>query len=279
MQERTAFVDSATGLETAPILTAANVAAVHEPDTQHPSAVTVDKLALLHDYVVVRPLAVPAKKAGGLLHLPEASSERERSHRGIVLAVGPGDWNEPGTARVPMSIAPGDLAFFGKYSGTEEEVGGHTVLVMRESEIRLRVQAGAFAIVVHDNPKLDHLVEDWCEVCHGVPLEQAAAERLALEREQLLVGKKPGADVYVVDSAEPPTLEEANRVIADINANIRLTPGSPTPLPFVTEGPLDRRSCAGADGTCLFMQQKFETATGPIWLGIRCRHWHQALSL
>jgi chaperonin GroES len=153
----------------------------------HPKRVTVEKLKILHDYVVVRPLAQPSR--AGAVHIPESASARERSHCGIVLAVGPGDWNEPGTARVPMALAAGDLVYFGKYSGTEEELDDRTVLVMRESEVRLTVGAGDFAIVEHENPKLDHLVEQWCEVCDGLPLEEAAARRLALEREQLVAGK------------------------------------------------------------------------------------------
>jgi chaperonin GroES len=165
------------------------------PNVNHPRAVTLDKLRILHDFVVVRPLAPPSKAHGGLVHMPEIAQERERSHRGIVVVCGPGDWNEYGTARVPMTVRPGDLVFFGKYAGTQESVGGQSVLVMREPECRMSVPSGNFELVLHDDAKLDHLVEDWCEVCHGIPLEQASAERLALEREQQLVGQGPGPTV------------------------------------------------------------------------------------
>lgn len=134
-------------------------------DVNDPTAVTIAKLKILHDYLVVRPLAPPSKKQGSLMHMPGTAAERERSSRGIVLVVGPGDWNEPGTARMPMSIAVGDLVFFGKYAGTEEEIGGAKVLVMREPECRMSVPAGAFQVVTHESAALDHLVEDYCDVC------------------------------------------------------------------------------------------------------------------
>lgn len=130
-----------------------------------PSAVTVDKLRILHDFLVVRPLAAPSKKLGSLMHMPGTATERERSSRGIVLVVGPGDWNEAGTARVPMTAQVGDLVFFGKYAGTEEEVGGKTVLVMREPECRMSVPAGDFTVVAHEDSKHDHLAEDYCDIC------------------------------------------------------------------------------------------------------------------
>lgn len=265
----------------APVPTADNVTAATGPDVNHADAVRVEKLRILHDYVVVRPLAVPSKKHGGMIHLAETSQERERSHRGIVLQLGPGDWNEPGTARVPMSVQVGDLVFFGKFAGTEEEIGGRGVLVMRESECRMSVPAGAFQVVEHNNPKLDHLVEDWCEVCHGIPLEQAAKEALALEREALLVGKRPG-----VDGAEALELDKDIRTgsapsvfreptVADVNVEIAQLG---LVLPVVTGVTEQKRPCGGDDGIdCRFMQRKYQTADGPIWLGLRCGHWHKAL--
>lgn len=267
--------------------------AADEPNPAHPDRVTVAKLQLLHDYLVVRPLAVPSKK--GRFHMPETASERERSHSGIVLAVGPGDFNEPGTARVPMSVAVGDLVFFGKFSGTEEAVGGATVLVMRESECRLRVPAGAFAVVQHEDERFDHLVEDWCEICHGIPLEQAARTELAREREQLLVGKRPGIVEQMTnegsigtgpDLAERQrvaweaniTVKEVNHMLATHSA-IRFREGTTVPevgpVTAVLEG---RRPCAGGDDKmCGSVQGKYQTADGPIWLGVRCGHWEKAL--
>lgn len=155
------------------------------PDLAHPDRVTVEKLKVLQDYIVVRPLAVPSKMAGSRIHMAETSTERERSHRGIVLSVGPGDWNEPGTQLVPMRVDVGDLVFYGKYAGTEERIGTQLVLVMREAELRFAVPPGKYQLVEHEDARFDHLVEDWCDVCHGIPEEEAAKQRLELEREAL----------------------------------------------------------------------------------------------
>lgn len=278
------------------------------PDPTHPHRVTLEKLQVLHDYLVIRPLAPPSKKAGALLFMAETAAERERSHRGVVLAIGPGDWNEEGTARTPMSIAPGALVFFGKYAGTEEEIGGGSVIVMREAECRFCVPAGHYDVVQHpENPKLAHLVEDWCDVCYGVPTEKAKteleAERAALVAQQNAVCtcghyadkhahrtgpcsdcdtcmefKDGGVDElapaltpaqvdYVLQRREP-TVAEVNAAIAELRL---FNP------PVVTAVLEDRRPCA-SEG-CLFMQRKYQTADGPIWIGLRCGHWREAIEL
>lgn len=257
------------------------------PNPLDPDRVTVEKLKVLHDYLVIRPLAVPSKLAGSRIHMAETSSERERSHRGIVLAVGPGDFNEPGTALVPMTIEAGDLVFFGKYAGTEERVGADLVLVMRESETRFCVPEGKYKLVEHGDPKLDHLVEDWCEVCHGVPEEEAAAARLELEREahRLQLQQDQTAREGMPDPQAsalpefPPTLSE----IGDLNAQVqelakknKLTfAGVPMNFIAIVELSYDRRPCGQAG--CQFMQRRLraddtEHGTQWMWVGLRCGH-------
>lgn len=154
------------------------------PNPNHPKRVTPQTLRLQHDYVLVRPLAPPVKKAGALMFMPESAGERERNSRGVVLAVGPGDYNQMGTTRLPMGVEVDDLVFFGKYAGTEEEFDGQRLLCMREVEIRLTVPAGHYELVEHEDPRLYHLAEDWCDVCYGDP-EAEAKTRLEEAREQL----------------------------------------------------------------------------------------------
>lgn len=238
------------------------------PDPNHPDRVTIDRLDVLHDYLVVRPLAPPSKKAGGLLHMPEIAQERERSHRGIVLALGPGDFNEPGTARMPMTIGVGDLVFFGKFSGTEEEVGGRTVLVMRESELRFCVRAGMFATVEHENPKFDHLIEDWCDICHGVPLEQAAAERLELERLQLATQRNATCSCGHQGAVHAHVTGPCG-VCGCMVFDDGTTPASTEPA----DQPLAGKPRPCAEPNCLFMQ----TRNGDQWVGVRCGHIHPAV--
>ena len=48
---------------------------------------------------------------------------------GTVIAVGPGKKDEP------MTVKTGDKVLYGKYSGTEINVGDEKYLIMRESDI------------------------------------------------------------------------------------------------------------------------------------------------
>lgn len=218
------------------------------PNPAHPDRVTPERLRLLHDYLAVAALAVSTRAAGGTLFLPENAGVRERSQRGVVIAVGPGEFTDAGTL-LPMSIAAGDLVFFGKYAGTEEDFGGRTLLVMRETECRVSVPAGQFTVVDHpDNPKLNHLVEDYCEACHGDP-DAEARERLARDREALVARTSPETVQAAGGSADLPELP-----------------------PRVLE-PAERRACPGVGGeSCLFMQ----TLNGTAWVGARCGHQHPA---
>ncbi|MDA0589165.1 MAG: co-chaperone GroES [Planctomycetota bacterium] len=85
----------------------------------------------LDDRVVVQPVDAEEKTAGGIV-LPDAA--REKPQRGKVTAVGPGRLLESGD-RAEMSVAIGDEVLFGKYGGTDIEVEGVEVKILRESDI------------------------------------------------------------------------------------------------------------------------------------------------
>lgn len=89
----------------------------------------------LDDRIVVRPLDAEEKTAGGIV-LPD--SAKEKPQRGTVLAVGPGKLLESG-ARGTVSVAVGDEVIYGKYGGTEIEVDGTEVKILRESDILAKV--------------------------------------------------------------------------------------------------------------------------------------------
>jgi chaperonin GroES len=84
----------------------------------------------LADRVVVRPQAADEKTAGGL-YIPDTA--KEKPQRGTVLAVGPGKV-ENGT-KIDMSVKEGDTVLYGKYAGTEIQLDGDDVMIMRESDI------------------------------------------------------------------------------------------------------------------------------------------------
>ena len=93
------------------------------------------KLNPLDDRVVVEPVDAEETTAGGIV-LPDAA--REKPQRGKVLAVGPGRLLESGD-RAVMSVVVGDEVLFSKYGGTEIEVDGKDVKILRESDILAKV--------------------------------------------------------------------------------------------------------------------------------------------
>lgn len=91
----------------------------------------------LDDRVVIEPLEAEERTAGGIV-LPDTA--KEKPQRGKVIAVGPGKLLDNG-ARGALNVSVGDEVIFGKYSGTEIEVNGKDVKIMREADILARVLA------------------------------------------------------------------------------------------------------------------------------------------
>jgi chaperonin GroES len=94
----------------------------------------------LHDRVLVRRIEQDEKTAGGII-IPDTA--KEKPQQGEVLAVGPGARDESGKT-LPMSVKPGDVILFGKWSGTEVKLEGEELLVMKESDI-IGIMTGAKA--------------------------------------------------------------------------------------------------------------------------------------
>lgn len=93
------------------------------------------RLRPLDDRVVVEPTEAEERTAGGIV-LPD--SAKEKPQRGKIVAVGPGRLLDSGS-RGSLSVAIGDEVIYGKYSGTEIEVGGKDVKILRESDILAKV--------------------------------------------------------------------------------------------------------------------------------------------
>ena len=90
----------------------------------------------LHDRVVVRRLDEERTTSGGIV-LPDSATEKPME--GEVISVGNGKITESGDVR-PLDVKPGDKVLFGKYSGTEVNVDGEELLVMREDDIMAVVE-------------------------------------------------------------------------------------------------------------------------------------------
>ena len=89
----------------------------------------------LDDRVVVEPLEAEETTAGGIV-LPD--SAQEKPQRGTVVAIGPGKLLDSGE-RGQMSVAVGDEVIYGKYGGTDIEVNGDEVKILREGDILAKV--------------------------------------------------------------------------------------------------------------------------------------------
>jgi len=89
----------------------------------------------LDDRIVVEPVQAEETTAGGIV-LP--GNAQEKPQRGTVVAVGPGKLLESGE-RGELSVTVGDEVIFGKYGGTEIEVDGSDVKILRESDILAKV--------------------------------------------------------------------------------------------------------------------------------------------
>ncbi|MFO1019369.1 MAG: co-chaperone GroES [Planctomycetales bacterium] len=96
------------------------------------------QLKPLDDRVVVVPLSAETTTAGGIV-LPDAAQEKPQ--RGKVKSVGPGRLLDSGE-RSPLSVAVGDEVLFSKYGGTDIEVNGEDIKILRESDILAKVVAG-----------------------------------------------------------------------------------------------------------------------------------------
>ena len=80
----------------------------------------------LADRVIVKPAPAEEKTAGGII-IPDTA--KEKPQRGTVVAAGPGKKDEPVTVKI------GDTVLYGKYAGTEFQISGEDLLILRESDI------------------------------------------------------------------------------------------------------------------------------------------------
>lgn len=84
------------------------------------------KLKPLADRVLIQPTAAEEVTASGII-IPD--SAKEKPLRGTVLATGNGTKDEE------MILKEGNKVLYGKYAGTEIEVDGEKLLIMKQSEV------------------------------------------------------------------------------------------------------------------------------------------------
>lgn len=85
----------------------------------------------LHDRVAVEPVEQEEKTQGGII-IPDTA--KEKPMRGKIVAVGTGSKNDKGEI-TPLDVKVGDVVLYGKWAGTEVEINGKKLMIMKESDI------------------------------------------------------------------------------------------------------------------------------------------------
>jgi chaperonin GroES len=89
----------------------------------------------LNDFVLVRRLEDGETEVNGVI-LPE--SAKTKSNKGEVLAFGPG--RIVGETVIPIGVSRGDVVLFTRYGGTDTEIDGEKLLILRGAEIYLKLR-------------------------------------------------------------------------------------------------------------------------------------------
>lgn len=94
------------------------------------------KFELFDDRVLVKPGEAETKTAGGII-IPDTA--KEKPQKGTVVAVGKGKYAEQTGNLIPVPVKAGDVIMYGKYGGTEITIDGTDYLIMRSSDILLKL--------------------------------------------------------------------------------------------------------------------------------------------
>ena len=84
----------------------------------------------LDDRIVVRPSEAEQTTASGLV-IPDTA--KEKPQEGVVLAVGPGRFEDG--QRLPLDVKEGDIVLYSKYGGTEVKYNGEEYLILSARDV------------------------------------------------------------------------------------------------------------------------------------------------
>lgn len=93
------------------------------------------KFSPLGDRIVVKPSEGEEITKGGIV-LPDTA--KEKPQEGKVVAIGPGRFNDEGN-RIPMELSVGNRVIYSKFAGTEYKAAGDDYLVLRESDVLVKL--------------------------------------------------------------------------------------------------------------------------------------------
>ncbi|MEU0842956.1 co-chaperone GroES [Streptomyces sp. NPDC005962] len=93
---------------------------------------TSSKVAIkpLEDRIVVQAVEAEQTTASGLV-IPDTA--KEKPQEGVVLAVGPGRFEDG--KRLPLDVSVGDVVLYSKYGGTEVKYSGEEYLVLSARDV------------------------------------------------------------------------------------------------------------------------------------------------
>ena len=84
----------------------------------------------LEDRIVIKTNEAETTTASGLV-IPDTA--KEKPQEGVVLAVGPGRFDDG--VRVPMDVKVGDVVLYSKYGGTEMKFNNEEFLVLSARDV------------------------------------------------------------------------------------------------------------------------------------------------
>ncbi len=85
----------------------------------------------LYDRILVKRLKSEERTSGGLV-IPE--SAKEKPQQAEVIAVGQGRLTKKNEL-APLTVKPGDIILFGKYTGDDIKLDGEEHLILREQDV------------------------------------------------------------------------------------------------------------------------------------------------
>ena len=88
------------------------------------------KVYPLADRVAIKPMEETETMKGGL-YIPDTA--KEKPIQGEVIAVGPGRREKGET--IAMELKVGDRVVYGKYSGTQVELDGEEIILIKEADV------------------------------------------------------------------------------------------------------------------------------------------------
>ena len=93
------------------------------------------KLEPLQDRLIVKRIEEGEQTRGGI-YIPDAA--KEKPQEGEIVAVGAGRILDSGV-QVKSTLSVGDRILFSKYGGSEVEIDGEKLLIMREDDVLVRI--------------------------------------------------------------------------------------------------------------------------------------------